>query len=90
MGQYTISARTTACETHSRILAGTRLAVSAAGRPAQPSFLRLRIESGSLNEELFTDYMGKPEMLELVSKWLGSQVYARLSGSTTSHWKDRG
>jgi len=29
--------------------------------------------------ELFTDYMGKPEMQELVSKWLGSQVYERLS-----------
>ena len=39
----------------------------------------LFIERMELNEELFTDYMGKPEMRELVSKWLGSQVYARLS-----------
>lgn len=39
----------------------------------------LFIERMDLNEELFTDYMGKPEMQELVSKWLGSQVYGRLS-----------
>jgi len=39
----------------------------------------LFIERMELNEELFTDYMGKPEMRELVSKLLGSQVYARLS-----------
>lgn len=39
----------------------------------------LFIERMELNEELFTDYMGKPEMQELVSKWLGSQVYDRLS-----------
>ncbi|UUC94373.1 type I restriction endonuclease subunit R [Comamonas sp. C11] len=39
----------------------------------------LFIERLELNEELFTDYMGKPDMRELVSKWLGSQVYARLS-----------
>jgi type I restriction enzyme R subunit len=32
-----------------------------------------------LNEELFTEYMGKPEMQELVAKWLGCQVYDRLS-----------
>jgi type I restriction enzyme R subunit len=37
------------------------------------------IERMDLNEELFTDYMGKPDMQELVSKWLGSQVYERLS-----------
>lgn len=42
----------------------------------------LFIERMELNEELFTDYMGKPEMRELVSKWLGSQVYARLSDKT--------
>ena len=30
------------------------------------------IERMELNEELFTDYMGKPEMQELVSRWLGS------------------
>ncbi|WP_048857326.1 type I restriction endonuclease subunit R [Paracidovorax citrulli] len=34
----------------------------------------LFIERMELNEELFTDYMGKPEMRELVSKWLGSQA----------------
>lgn len=39
----------------------------------------LFIERMELNEELFTDYMGKPEMQELVSKWLGSQVYSRLT-----------
>ena len=32
-----------------------------------------------LNVELFTEYMGKPDMQEAVSKWLGSQVYDRLS-----------
>ena len=40
----------------------------------------LFIERMELNEELFGDYMSKPEMQELVSKWLGSQVYDRLSG----------
>lgn len=39
----------------------------------------LFIERMDLNEELFTNYMGKPDMQELVSKWLGSQVYERLS-----------
>jgi len=39
----------------------------------------LFIDRMELNEELFTNYMSKPEMQELVSKWLGSQVYARLS-----------
>ncbi|MEY6433576.1 type I restriction endonuclease [Thioalkalicoccus limnaeus] len=39
----------------------------------------LFIERMELNEELFTDYMGKPDMQELVSKWLGNQVYERLS-----------
>lgn len=39
----------------------------------------LFIERMDLNEELFTSYMGKPDMQELVSKWLGSQVYERLS-----------
>ena len=39
----------------------------------------LFIERMELNEELFTDYMSKPDMQELVSKWLGSQVYGRLS-----------
>ena len=41
----------------------------------------LFIERMELNEGLFTDYMGKPEMQELVSKWLGSQVYGRLSAA---------
>ena len=37
-----------------------------------------------LNEELFTDYMIKPEPQDVVSKWLGSQVYDRLGGSKDS------
>ncbi len=41
----------------------------------------LFIERMELNEELFTDYMGKPDMQDLVSKWLGSHVYERLSSS---------
>lgn len=39
----------------------------------------LFIERMELNEELFTDYMGKPALQELVSKWLGGQVYDRLN-----------
>jgi type I restriction enzyme, R subunit len=39
----------------------------------------LFIERMELNEGLFTDYMSKPDLQELVSKWLGSQVYERLS-----------
>lgn len=39
----------------------------------------LFIERMDLNEELFTDYMSKPELQDLVSKWLGNQVYDRLS-----------
>lgn len=41
----------------------------------------LFIERMELNEELFTDYMSKPELRDLVSTWLGSQVYDRLGGS---------
>lgn len=41
----------------------------------------LFIERMELNEDLFTDYMSKPDLQELVSKWLGSQVYSRLSQS---------
>ena len=41
----------------------------------------LFIERMDLNEELFTDYMAKPEMQTLVSKWLGGQVYDRLSAA---------
>lgn len=41
----------------------------------------LFIERMELNEELFADYMSKPDLQELVSKWLGDQVYDRLGGS---------
>lgn len=41
----------------------------------------LFIERMEMNEELFTDYMGKPDLQELVSKWLGSQVYQRISAT---------
>ncbi|MCP1509203.1 type I restriction enzyme R subunit [Pseudomonas marginalis] len=37
------------------------------------------IERMDLNEEIFTDYMSKPELRTLVSKWLGADVYHRLS-----------
>jgi type I restriction enzyme R subunit len=40
----------------------------------------LFIERMELNEDLFTDYMGKPELQALIAKWLGSQVYERFSG----------
>lgn len=49
----------------------------------------LFIERMELNEELFTDYMSKPEMRELVSKWLGSQVYERLSAGQPDGAKTR-
>ena len=39
----------------------------------------LFIERMELNEGLFTDYMGKPELQEIISQWLGNQVYDRLS-----------
>lgn len=39
----------------------------------------LFIERMDLNEELFTNYMGKPDMQDVVSKWLGNRVYERLS-----------
>ena len=39
----------------------------------------LFIERMDLNEELFTEYMAKPEMQALVSSWLGDQVYRRLT-----------
>jgi len=38
----------------------------------------LFIERMELNEELFTEYMSKPDLQELVSQWLGQQVYNRL------------
>jgi type I restriction enzyme, R subunit len=37
----------------------------------------LFIERMELNEELFTDYMSKPDLQQLIAKWLGSQVYER-------------
>lgn len=40
----------------------------------------LFIDRMELNEELFTDYMSKPELQQLVTKWLGSQVYDRFRG----------
>lgn len=42
----------------------------------------LFIERMELNEDLFTDYMGKPELQELVSKSLGVQVYERLAAKS--------
>lgn len=39
----------------------------------------LFIERMDLNEELFAEYMSKADMQDLVSKWLGSQVYERLT-----------
>lgn len=44
----------------------------------------LFVERMELNEELFTDYMSKPELQDVVSKWLGSEVYDRLGGSKDS------
>jgi len=45
----------------------------------------LFIERMELNEELFSDYMGKSEMREPVSKWLCAQVYDRLSRTRKVH-----
>ena len=42
------------------------------------------IERMDLNEELFTKYMGNPDLQELVSKWLGEQVYKRFSEPSAS------
>ncbi len=44
----------------------------------------LFIERMELNEELFSDYMSKPDLQELISGWLGDQVYDRLGGSKQS------
>jgi hypothetical protein len=44
----------------------------------------LFIERMELNEELFTDYMSKPDIQDVVAKWLGNQVYDRLDGSKES------
>lgn len=46
---------------------------------AKPDFRVLLVAEKYQNEELFSEYMGKPDMQELVSKWLGNQVYDRLS-----------
>jgi type I restriction enzyme R subunit len=37
-------------------------------------------ERMELNEELFTAYMSKPDMQDVVAKWLGGKVYDPLSG----------
>jgi type I restriction enzyme R subunit len=42
----------------------------------------LFIERMELNEELFADYMSKPEMQDLVARWLGGQVYERLASAS--------
>lgn len=39
----------------------------------------LFIERMELNEELFTDYMTKPDLQEVIAKWLGSQIYSQLN-----------
>jgi len=38
----------------------------------------LFIERMEINEDLFARYMNDPEFKELVSQWLGQQVYARI------------
>lgn len=45
----------------------------------------LFIERMELNEELFTDYMSKPELQELISKWLGGQVYNRMTKPSSNN-----
>jgi len=42
------------------------------------------IERMELNEELFTDYMAKPDLQQLIAKWLGSQVYERFRTQRSS------
>ena len=37
----------------------------------------LFIERMELNEELFADYMGRPELRDLISDALGEQVYKK-------------
>ena len=39
----------------------------------------LFIERMELNDELFADYMTKPDLQEMISKWLGAQVYDQLN-----------
>lgn len=40
----------------------------------------LFIERMELNEELFAQYMSKPELQSVISRWMGAQVYDRLAG----------
>lgn len=54
----------------------------------------LFIERMELNEELFADYMGRPELRDLISNALGEQVYkrfheARSASSESSNRSDR-
>ena len=39
----------------------------------------LFIERMELNEELFTDYMSKPDLQDVIAKFLGSQIYSQLN-----------
>lgn len=48
----------------------------------------LFIERMELNEDLFADYMSKPEFQELVARWLGGQVYGRLSSGQPPRSQD--
>ncbi|NTU54526.1 MAG: type I restriction endonuclease subunit R [Chlorobiaceae bacterium] len=41
----------------------------------------LFIERMELNEELFTSYMSKPELQEVIATWLARQIYDRLGGN---------
>jgi type I restriction enzyme, R subunit len=43
----------------------------------------LFIERMSLNEELFSRFMGEADFQKIVSEWLGEQVYAKLPKRTT-------
>ena len=50
----------------------------------------LFVERMELNEELFSEYMSKPDMQKVVTKWLGNQVYERLSEpSNRNHTKNK-
>ena len=44
----------------------------------------LFIERMELNEELFTDYMSKPELQKMIAQWLGNKVYTQLANPTLS------
>ncbi len=43
----------------------------------------LFIERMELNEALFARYMNDPEFKELVSQWLGQQVYGKIPKNIT-------